>query len=182
MRETLKIKSLEQIKLLSDPLKLQLIQAFAEEGKTTKQVAAELGESVTKLYRHVDALFDAELIEIAGEKQKRGTIERTFRAVARRFEADPALFADKDDEEATGVARDILRSAESEILTALADDGSRDAQEAIFLRLRCKASPEKIAELREALKDWLELAQNHKEPDDENAEEIGALIAFYPIK
>jgi predicted ArsR family transcriptional regulator len=182
VRETLKIKSLEQIKLLSDPLKLQLIQAFAEEGKTTKQVAAELGESVTKLYRHVDALFDAELIEIAGEKQKRGTIERTFRAVARRFEADPALFADKDDEEATGVARDILRSAESEILTAFADDGSRDEQEAIFLRLRCKASPEKIAELREALKEWLELAQNHKEPDDENAEEIGALIAFYPIK
>jgi predicted ArsR family transcriptional regulator len=182
VKETLKIKNLQQIKLLSDPLKLQLIQAFAEDAKTTKQVAAELGESVTKLYRHVDALFDAELIEIAGEKQKRGTVERTFRAVARRFEADHALFADKDDEESTNVARDVLRSVESEILTALAEDGARESREAIFMRLRCKASPERIAELRNTLKTWLESAQGEKEGGDENAEEIGALIAFYPIK
>jgi len=182
VKDTLTIKSLEQIKLLSDPLKLQLIQAFAEEGKTTKQAAAELGESVTKLYRHVDALFDAGLIEIAGEKQKRGTVERTFRAVARRFEADPALFADKDDEEATNVARQVFRSVEDEILAALAADGVREQKEALFMRLRCKASPQRIAELREALDAWLELAQSDKEANDENAEEIGALIAFYPIK
>lgn len=182
MKETFKINNLEQIKLLSDPLKLQLIQAFAEDAKTTKQVAAELGESVTKLYRHVDALFDAELIEIAGEKKKRGTVERTFRAVAHRFEADHGLFADRNDEEATNVARDMLRSAENEILAALADDGERDEQEALFVRVRCKASPERIDELRNALKEWVELAQDDKEANDENAEEIGALIAFYPVK
>lgn len=182
MKETFKIKNLEQIKLLSDPLKLQLIQAFAEDAKTTKQVAAELGESVTKLYRHVDALFDAELIEIAGEKQKRGTVERTFRAVAHRFEADHALFANQDDEESTNVARDMLRSSENEILAALADDGERDEQEAVFVRLRCKASPQRIDELRNALKTWLESAQDDKDSGDEDATEIGALIAFYPIK
>ncbi len=82
MKETYKIKDLQQIKLLSDSLKLQLLQAFASGDKTTKQVAADLGESVTKLYRHVDALYDAGLLEITGEKQKRGTVERTFRAVA----------------------------------------------------------------------------------------------------
>ena len=64
MKEVHKIKDLAHIRLLSDPLKLQLIRAFAEEPKTTKQVAAALGESVTKLYRHVDALFDAGLIEV----------------------------------------------------------------------------------------------------------------------
>jgi predicted ArsR family transcriptional regulator len=89
------IKELKQIKLLSDPLKLQLIQSFAEGDKTTRQVATELGENVTKLYRHVDALFEAGLLEITDETQKRGTVERTFRAVAQRFEADPALFAEQ---------------------------------------------------------------------------------------
>ena len=94
MKETYKIKDLEHMRLLTDPLKLQLIQAFAEKAKTTKQVATELGESVTKLYRHVDALHDAGLLVVVEEKQKRGTIERTFRAVAERFEADQSLFAD----------------------------------------------------------------------------------------
>ncbi len=182
MKETFKIKDLEQVKLLSDPLKLQLLQAFAESNKTTKQVAADLGESVTKLYRHVDALYNAGLLVIAGEKQKRGTVERTFRAVARRFEADHSLFADQGDQEGPNAARDVLRAAETEILAALADGNIHVEQEAIFMRLRCKASPERIAELRESLRSWVESTERDKEPDDENAEEIGALIAFYPIK
>ena len=159
MKEVFKIKDLEQIKLLSDPLKLQLLQAFAEDSKTTKQVAAELGESITKLYRHVDALHDAGLLVITGETPKRGTVERTFRAVAHRFEADHTLFADQDDKEGSNAACDMLRACEDEILAALADDSLKEDSEAIYLRLRCKASPERIAALRESLLAWIESAQ-----------------------
>jgi predicted ArsR family transcriptional regulator len=178
------IKDIEQIKLLSDPLKLQLLQAFAEGNKTTKQVAAELGESVTKLYRHVDALHGAGLLIITQEKQKRGTVERTFRAVAKRFEADPTLFSDDDDQQGANAARDLLRVVEGEILAALAHDSSQTEQEAVFMRLRCKASPARIEQLRESLKEWIEAAQSDDDGDDENenTEEIGALIAFYPVK
>lgn len=182
MKETFKIKDLEQVRLLSDPLKLQLLQAFAESDKTTKQVAADLGESVTKLYRHVDALHDAGLLEITGEKQKRGTVERTFRAVAKRFEADHTLFADHGDEEGVNTARDMLRVVEGEILAALAYDGGQPEKDSIIMRLRCKASPARIAQLRESLNAWIEAAQQDGDSDDENAEEIGALVALYPIK
>ena len=186
MKEVFKIKDLEQVRLLSDPLKLQLLQAFAEGAKTTKQVAGEINESVTKLYRHVDALHDAGLLEIAGEKQKRGTIERTFQAVARRFEADHALFADEGGEEGGQAARDMLRVVEGEILQALAKSASDEGPEAIFMRLHCKASPQRIAKLGDALRAWIELAQEDGGEDDlegdDNKQEIGALIAFYPIQ
>jgi len=182
MREVYKIKDLEQVRLLSDPLKLQLIQAFAEDPKTTKQVAAELGESVTKLYRHVDALFDAGLLEIAGEKQKRGTIERTFRAVAHRFEADHSLFSGDGTADGVGTARDILRTVEGEILDVLANASPGEEEEALLMRLHCKASPQRIAELRRTLKEWIDSTQDDFEEDDENAQEIGALIAFYPVQ
>jgi len=179
MKKVFKINDLEQVRLLSDPLKLQVLQAFAEGAKTTKQVAGELGESITKLYRHVDALHDAGLLVVVSEQQKRGTVERTFRAVAQRFEADQALFADGDAGEGSDAARDILRAGEEEILHAIATaDSSRD-QEAVMLRLRCKASPERIAELRSSLNDWIESTQEVDNGTDQ--EEFGALIAFYPL-
>lgn len=179
MKETYTIKDLEQIRLLSDPLKLQLLQAFAEGAKTTKQAAAELGESITKLYRHVDALHAAGLLEIAAEKQKRGTVERTFQAVAQRFEADQSLFAEDGGAEGAVAARDMLRAVEDEIIDAIGNPG--EGPEAIMMRLRCKASPQRLAELRQSLNEWIEQTQGDCGGDDEDMQEIGALIAFYPL-
>jgi len=181
MQEVFKIKDLEQVRLLSDPLKLQLLRAFAKDPKTTKQVAMELGESITKLYRHVDALFDAGLLEIAGEKRKRGTVERTFRAIAQRFEADHSLFSEDGSGDGASTARDALRAVEDEIIDVLANAKPGEEQEALLMRLRCKASPQRISELRRTLKEWIDSTQGDFEDDDENAQEVGALIAFYPV-
>ena len=182
MKEVHTIKDLEHMRLLTDPLKLRLIQAFAEKGRTTKQVAAELGESVTKLYRHVDALHEAGLLVIEEEKQKRGTIERTFRAVAERFEADHSLFADDAGEEGAGAIRDMLRGAEAEILDAIANADDDSDQKAIVMRLRGKVSPERVEELQQSLSEWIESMQEAMDCESEDAEEFGGLIAFYPIR
>lgn len=180
--KTYKIKDVAQIRLLADPLKLQLLQAFAEKARTTKDVASDLGESVTKLYRHVDALHDAGLLEIAEEKQKRGTIERTFRAIAERFEADHALFVDDEGEDAPDAAREILRAAETEILEALATCRDDSDEQGLLMRMRCKASPERIGELRQSLQQWCDSVQQDDDcSDDDKSREVGALIAFYPV-
>ena len=181
MDETYKIKDLGQIRLLSDPLKLQLLQAFAESAKTTKQVAVELGESVTKLYRHVDALHDAGLLQVVAEKQKRGTIERTFRAVAQRFEADHSLFSDAPGDEGTDAAREMLRARETEILNVLASAREDDEEKAIVMGIRGKATPEKISELRATLQAWIDSIPNYDEVPDEDVKEFGSLIAFYRV-
>jgi predicted ArsR family transcriptional regulator len=181
VKDTYKIKDLEQVRLLTDPLKLQLVQAFAESAKTTKQVAAELGESVTKLYRHVDALHDSGLLVLVDEKQKRGTVERTFRAVAQRFEADHSLFADEAGKEGAEAAREMLRVSEAEILGVLAKARDDDDEQAIIMRIRGKASPEKIAELRATLKAWLDSVPGCEQSPADNAKDIGGLIAFYQI-
>ena len=181
MQETLKINDLETIRLLSDPLKLRLLQAFADSAKTTKQVATELSESVTKLYRHVDALLDAGLLEIVDEQQKRGTIERTFRAVARRFEADHSLFSGDASEDGAEAVREVLRGGETELLNALANASDDEHSQPIFMRIRGKASPEQIAELRKTLNAWVESIPSDDEAPDEDAQGYGGIIAFYPI-
>jgi predicted ArsR family transcriptional regulator len=181
MKDIYKINDLEQIRLLSDPLKLRLLQAFAASAKTTKQVAEELGESVTKLYRHVDALHDSGLLEVVQEKQKRGTIERTFRAVAQRFEADHSLFSDAGNNEGTDVARKMLRVSEAEILNVLSNAHDDDEEQAIVMRIHGRATPEKVAELRATLREWLESVPNNDHLPAEDTREIGGLIAFYQI-
>ncbi len=181
MKETHKIKDLEQIRLLSDPLKLRLLQEFAQAPKTTKEVAGDLGESVTKLYRHVDALCDAGLIEIVGEQQKRGTVERTFRAVAQRFEADHTLFSEASGSEGMDAARDMLRVSEAEILNVLGSAHAEDEEQAIIMRIRGRATPEKIAELKGSLQAWLDSVPNPDESPADDSREIGGLIAFYQL-
>jgi predicted ArsR family transcriptional regulator len=181
MKDVYKISDLDQVRLLSDPLKLQLLQAFAEAARTTRQVAEALGENVTKLYRHVDALHDAGLLVVVEEKQKRGTIERTFRAVAQRFEADHSLFAGDAGDEMAGAAREILRICESEILDVLARSSDDDEDQAIIMRVRGRASPEKVAELRESLTEWLDSIQGCDESPDDDSKEFGGLIAFYHL-
>ena len=180
MKETHKISDLEQIRLLSDPLKLKLLQAFAEAPKTTKQVAAELDESVTKLYRHVDALHDSGLLVVVEEKQKRGTVERTFRAVAQRFEADHSLFSGEAAEHWAEAVRETLRVSESEILKVLAN-ATEDGRHPTFMRIRGKASPAKIAELQAMLNDWIESVTAREESSAEETKEFGGLVAFYRI-
>lgn len=179
MRETYRISDLDQLRLLSDPLKLKLIQAFAEQPRTTREVADALGENLTRLYRHVDALLDAGLLEITREQKKRGTIERTFAAVARRFEVDRALLSETDDH--MDAVRKILRAGEEELIAALEahDEGS----EPLFMRLRIKGSPARLRALQESLETWLESAQDlDAEDDGAAADEAGAIIAFYPVR
>lgn len=180
MLETYRVNDLEQVRLLADPLKLRIIQAFAAGPRTTLQVAESLGENVTRLYRHVDALLAAGLIEVTGEQKKRGTVERSFQAVARRFEADHTLFT--ADDSAMATARDLLRAGEEELLGALARAGADDVP--LVMRLRMQGSPARIRHLRRALEEWVEAAQeSDEEAEDEGDEsaQAGALIAFYTL-
>ena len=182
MKETYEINDLAVVRLLSDPLKLHILQAFADSAKTTKQVATELGEPVTKLYRHVDALRDSKLLEVVGERQKRGTIERTFQAVARRFEVDHSLFGGESADSAADAVREVLRGSESEILKALANLGDDQDSRMVFARVRGKASPDKIAELQESLNEWMQSMPGDDQAPADDAREYGGLIAFYPIE
>lgn len=185
MEKVFKIKELAHLKLLSDPLKLQLVKSFAEKAKTTKQVADELGQNITKLYRHVDALHAAGLITIEEQTKKRGTVERTFRAVAERFETDPSLFNNSEGAvaESGKVIREMFRATEEEILSAPPKD-AKEAEEALFARLRCKLSKQRAAELRQKLMEWVEefSAEEDEAEGGEETEERAALIAFYPIR
>ena len=180
IKEVHKIKDLEQARLLSDPLKLRLLQAFADAPKTAKTVAAELKEPLTKLYRHIDALCDKGLLIVTSETPKRGTVEREFRAVAQRFEADHALFNDEAGDDSMATVRDLLRVTEDEILGVVEGMSDEEEKATFITRIHGKVSQQKYAELQSLLHDWVDtLGKSDNEVED--AVEIGGLIAFYKL-
>ena len=182
VKEVFKINDLEQIRLLSDPFKLSIVQAFAEGERTTGDVAEALGQPVTKLYRHVDALHDAGLLTITREQKKRGTVERHFQAVGQRFEADHSLFTGESETEEESI-RNILRAGEDEIVTAIRSHKDDDDFVPTVARLRLRATPDRLKALQQQLEDWVESIQQEDDDrlDEDSVKEAGAMIAFYPI-
>jgi len=184
---TYTIRSLDQAKLLTDPFKLKLLERFTGKPITTKQVADALGEKAPRLYRHVDALFDAGLLELVEERPKRGTVERYYRTIASRFELDPELFSSADGEvdEVAELMRAVFRDTESELLRlhrAPQESIPDSAQTPLVLKLSVRGNEDQIGRLRKKLDDLVAeceaLADDESEADDGIA--YGGLIAFYP--
>jgi DNA-binding transcriptional ArsR family regulator len=92
MRKTLLLKDVQQVKALSHPLRMRIIEALRTQEGSPKQVAEVLGTKPTRLYHHFATLEQAKLIELAGTRQRRGVVERLYRPAAQMFVVDRALF------------------------------------------------------------------------------------------
>jgi DNA-binding transcriptional ArsR family regulator len=181
------VKRLDQAKLLTDPFKLTLLERFSGDPVTTKQVADQMGEKAPRLYRHVDALFDAGLLKLVKEKPKRGTVERYYRTIASRFEVDPELFTTSAEnlDEGVEMMRSLLRETESELvrLFSSADKSTPDARPLpLLMRLAVRGTDDEIGRLRDKLDEWLNECEALAESGEGRNDGIAyaGLLAFYP--
>jgi DNA-binding transcriptional ArsR family regulator len=87
------LERLEQVRVLAHPLRLRLLELFAEAPRTPKQAAERLGLPPTRLYHHVAALERVGLVRVKETRKNRGAVEKHYEAVARAFEMDPSRFA-----------------------------------------------------------------------------------------
>jgi DNA-binding transcriptional ArsR family regulator len=91
--EEFTITELETLKVISDPLRVQILELIGmacDAGKltTVKQLAAALDLPSTKLYYHVNLLEKHDLIRMAETKVVSGIIEKHYQIRAKRIKAD----------------------------------------------------------------------------------------------
>jgi DNA-binding transcriptional ArsR family regulator len=91
-RATLRVTTLQQLKVLSDPLRVDMLEMILYEAHTVKQIATILGVPPTKLYYHMRALETAGFARVVQTQVKSGIIEKYYRRAARTFLVDPQLF------------------------------------------------------------------------------------------
>jgi len=83
--DTFTITSLETLKVFSDPLRQQIIEALLDGAKTVKQIAALLDVIPTKLYYHINLLEEHGLICVTDTRIVSGIIEKHYGLSARNF-------------------------------------------------------------------------------------------------
>jgi DNA-binding transcriptional ArsR family regulator len=78
---------------LLDPLRARVLSALAEPGSATK-VAASLRLPRQQINYHLRALETHGLVDLVEERQRRGLVERIFKASARGYVVSPAVLGD----------------------------------------------------------------------------------------
>ncbi len=89
--KSFRIKDLETLRAVSDPLRMQIVELLAE-SLTVKQVAEKLGLAPSKLYYHFATLEKLGLIEVAETRMVANMVEKVYRSSADALDVDPALF------------------------------------------------------------------------------------------
>jgi DNA-binding transcriptional ArsR family regulator len=158
-----------EMRALAHPLRLRVLEVFAEQPRTTKQVADLLGEPPTRLYHHVAALERAGLLRLTETRKNRGTTEKWYEAIARTMGSSAPVRstgrAPKVQAARRSVAMAVLEQSRQELLAAMAHtDANRPP---LVARLVMTAPNARIAELRERLMRLLADVQREFACDDD---------------
>jgi DNA-binding transcriptional ArsR family regulator len=72
---------MDPVEVIMHPVRVRILRAFS--GNATRTTAALCqrlaGDSQATIYRHVNALVDAGILEIVSDRRVRGAVERTYR-------------------------------------------------------------------------------------------------------
>ena len=154
--------------MLAHPLRLRLLEIFAEGPCTPKQAAERLGVPPTRIYHHVAVLERLGIVRVRETRKNRGTTEKHYEAAARGFEMDPASFSRGKSRgarkaaarlagaSATALALRVVERAGDELAEAIEvisdpDLAADDPRRPLALRAGLFGSPEEIVAMRDEL-------------------------------
>ena len=180
------ITDVEQLKAVSDPLRLQIIDTMAEppvRGWTAKELAARLGTKQTKLYHHLALLEERGFIRVAETRVVSGITEKRYAVVALSFRVDRSLVTGTAGTDAVSDMLDaIFEKAREEILagqrSGLIDMSAEDFERR---RMRLSASHARLSPA--SVKKVMRLIEKLDEIDDldeADGAHYGLVLAFYP--
>lgn len=77
--------TLEQQKIISNPIRSQIIMLLFDEAMTSKQVATKLDKTPGNIHYHIQKLYEHGILELEREEKNKGIIEKYYRSKAINF-------------------------------------------------------------------------------------------------
>jgi DNA-binding transcriptional ArsR family regulator len=106
MKRYFVIADYDTLRILNDPLRMQLLGLLIAQEATGKQLADLLHLSPSRVHYHLKELQQRNVVEIVRTQEKNGIVQKFFRAVAFDYLVDEALLPTLQME--PGLAQDIL--------------------------------------------------------------------------
>jgi DNA-binding transcriptional ArsR family regulator len=193
------IRDLEALKVVADPLRVQLLETLSLEPLTVKELAGRLGLAASKLYYHVKLLEEHGLIQVVATRIVSGIIEKQYRATAETLEIDKDLLSfhtDSGKENLTSVVtvtldtvrEDILRSLQARHFN-LGQGAAEQPRQMTLIRDTVPLSEARAEEFHRRLHDLLQEFKtagnplSETTPTTDSAEKLqfyGMMLALYP--
>lgn len=187
-RDELVVRDLATLRVVSDRLRMSILEALGAGPATIKAVAAKIGMAAGKLYYHFDLLERHGLIKVARTRMVSGIAEKAYVTAARSFRVDRALLSpgkvDRTLETLLsavidGTRADIERSVRAGVLKFGKDTSPE--QNGAFLRATCVLSPAQAVKLRKALQALVHRHVMAHPSGKTGSQPYGISIAFFPI-
>lgn len=186
------IDNLETLKVLSDPLRMQILEVMRYP-ITVKEVAKALGLPQTKLYYHVGQMEEHDLIRVVETRVVSGIIEKQYQVVAKYFKVDRSLLAVvKDDTESfievfRGVTETVLQDVGRGIKRGVLvlDQSQTDPNRLFFSLGRVNLSQAQALKIYQRLGELVQEILHSDEIDPEanppaDTRQYNLLTAFFP--
>lgn len=93
------LKSLEEINIVSDPIRLKIILTLGTTPKTAQDLSDALGVSRSKIHYHLKILEENGIVEVVDTELINGITQKYFLPVAKAFIPDSEIFSKNIQEE-----------------------------------------------------------------------------------
>jgi DNA-binding transcriptional ArsR family regulator len=191
-RAARRVTDVETLKVLAEPTRLAILGALMGRSRerlrvmSVKELAAELGEPQTKLYRHVKQLEAAGLIRVAASRLVSGILEQRYQACQGDLIFGPELLsgtAADESEPFVAAVLDRYRSqyfaAERAGLLAAADGAPAESyRQGILAMVELRVSPDRAAAVRARLQEVLD-ELDAPGADDPDGVPVNVLVGFH---
>jgi DNA-binding transcriptional ArsR family regulator len=178
-----KIDSAEAIKALADPLRLRvltLLMGDHERSWTVKEIAAELEQSVTKLYHHVNMLEQVGLIRDVETRLVSGIVEHRYASGQRGLEFDDALYRSSDTRDASlANVSYMLDEARDELVSYLGSEAA-DPERVVIAKARLRLTQNEVDELRASIDELVDRFRSKRSKERRTVPRTEVLIVMHP--
>jgi len=185
------IEDVESLRAMADPTRLAILTTLMEPANgdlpvmSAKELASRLGESQTKLYRHIRQLEAAGLIRVAATRMVSGILEQRYQASQRDLSFGGSFLREHADE-SEGMLQALIGNFREGFFTAFRDDrrapGAVPPEQA-FRRPKmfvggAKVSLAKAAEVRSRVDEFLAWLDDNLS-EEAHGIRVNLLLAYY---